>query len=64
MVKVNGEMMDVEGKTVEELLSSMEYGSQRVAVEINEVIVSRASYGETVLKEGDTVEVVRFVGGV
>ncbi|MBR1824779.1 MAG: sulfur carrier protein ThiS [Ruminococcus sp.] len=63
MVKVNGEMMDVEGKTVEELLSSMEYGSQRVAVEINEVIVSRASYGETVLKEGDTVEVVRFVGG-
>lgn len=63
MVKVNGEMMDVEGKTVEELLSSMEYGSQRVAVEINEVIVPRASYGETVLKEGDTVEVVRFVGG-
>lgn len=63
MVKVNGEEMDVNGRTVTELLDSMEYGSQRVAVEINEVIVPRASYGETVIKDGDTVEVVRFVGG-
>ena len=63
MIKVNGEMLDMDGKTVVELLGSMEYGSQRVAVEINEEIVPRASYGETVLKDGDTVEVVRFVGG-
>ena len=63
MVKVNGEMMDVNGRTVTELLESMDYGSQRVAVEINEVIIPRASYGETIVKDGDTVEVVRFVGG-
>ena len=63
MVKVNGEMMDMAGRTVSELLESMEYGSQRVAVEINEEIVPRATYAETLLKDGDTVEVVRFVGG-
>lgn len=63
MVKVNGEMMSADGKTVAELLESMEYGSQRVAVEINEEIVPRATYSETLLKDGDTVEVVRFVGG-
>ena len=63
MVKVNGEMLDMEGKTVNELLESMDTSSQRVAVEINEEIVPRASYGETILKEGDVVEVVRFVGG-
>ena len=63
MVKVNGEMMDVNGRTVTELLESMDYGSQRVAVEINEAIVPRAEYGGTVLSEGDCVEIVRFVGG-
>jgi sulfur carrier protein len=63
MVKVNGEMMDADGKTVAELLESMDYGSQRVAVEINEAIVPRAEYGGTVLSEGDCVEIVRFVGG-
>ena len=63
MVKVNGEMMDMDGKTVAQLLEAMDAGSQRVAVELNMDIVPRASYGETVLKDGDSVEVVRFVGG-
>ncbi|MBR3282687.1 MAG: sulfur carrier protein ThiS [Ruminococcus sp.] len=63
MVKINGEMLDMAGKTVTEMLAAMEVNGQRVAVELNEDIVPKASYGETVLKEGDTVEVVRFVGG-
>lgn len=63
MIKVNGEMMDMDGKTVAELLEAMDAGSQRVAVELNMDIVPRASYGETLLKDGDSVEVVRFVGG-
>ena len=63
MIKVNGESMDMDGKTVANLLEAMDTSSQRVAVELNMDIVPRASYGETVLKDGDTVEVVRFVGG-
>lgn len=63
MVKINGEMLDMAGRTVTEMLAAMEVNGQRVAVELNEDIVPKASYGETVLKEGDTVEVVRFVGG-
>jgi len=63
MVNINGEMLDMAGKTVTEMLAAMEVNGQRVAVELNEDIVPKASYGETVLKEGDTVEVVRFVGG-
>ena len=63
MIKVNGEMMDMDGKTVAQLLEAMDAGSQRVAVELNMDIVPRTSYGETVLKDGDSVEVVRFVGG-
>ena len=63
MVKVNGEMMDMDGRTVAELLEKLDTSSQRVAVEVNEEIVPRATYSEAVLKDGDSVEVVRFVGG-
>ncbi|MBP5378113.1 MAG: sulfur carrier protein ThiS [Ruminococcus sp.] len=63
MVKINGELFDKDGKTVAEMLTDMDISGQRVAVELNEAIVPKAKYGETVLKDGDKVEVVRFVGG-
>ena len=63
MVKINGEQLDKAGKTVAEMLGEMNISGQRVAVELNEDIVPKASYSETVLKDGDTVEIVRFVGG-
>jgi sulfur carrier protein len=63
MVKVNGEMLGMDGKTVTELLESMGLNSLKVAVELNEEIVPRAEHPATILRDGDTVEVVRFVGG-
>lgn len=63
MVKVNGEMLDIAGKKISELLENMGCASGRVAVELNEEIVPKSRYGETILKDGDSVEVVRFVGG-
>ncbi|HNZ98287.1 sulfur carrier protein ThiS [Ruminococcus sp.] len=63
MVKINGELLEKDGKTVTEMLSDMEISGQRVAVEINEEIVPKVKYDETILKDGDHVEVVRFVGG-
>ena len=35
----------------------------RVAVELNREIVSRAQWAETSLKDGDRLEIVHFVGG-
>lgn len=63
MVKINGELLEKDGKTVSEILADMEINSQHVAVELNEMIVPKAEYSKTMLKDGDTVEVVRFVGG-
>ncbi|MDD7516160.1 sulfur carrier protein ThiS [Ruminococcus flavefaciens] len=63
MVKINGELLEKGGKTVTEMLADMNISGQRVAVELNEEIVPKAKYDETVLKDGDHVEVVRFVGG-
>ncbi len=63
MVKINGEMVQADGKSVAEMLADMGYSEKRVAVEINGQIVPKADYSGTFLKDGDIVEVVRFVGG-
>ena len=63
MVKVNGVAMDIAGKTVAEYLATTNYDPTRIAVERNGDIVFKSQYGETVLKNGDSLEVVSFVGG-
>ena len=63
MVRINGENLDVVGKSVAEYLNSSGYDLMRVAVELNGDIVPKAQYADTIFKDGDSVEVVSFVGG-
>lgn len=63
MIKVNGEQLGFDGKTVTELLTEKGYDPKRVAVELNLDILPKSQYESTVLKDGDSVEVVSFVGG-
>ena len=49
--------------TVTELLAQLDIDPRRVAVEHNLIVVRRARYGETAVRDGDTVEIVNFVGG-
>ena len=63
MVKVNGEEKNIAGKTIAEYLSTTNYDIKRIATELNGDIVPKAQYVETVLKNGDSVEIVSFVGG-
>ena len=63
MVKINGKELDLAGKTVEEYLLTTDYDAKRIAVERNGEIVFKSQYSETVLKDGDSIEVVSFVGG-
>lgn len=63
MVKVNGESLDISGKTLAEYLSTTKYDMKRIAVEKNGDIVPKATYESTVLEDGDSIEVVSFVGG-
>lgn len=63
MVKINGADADVADKSLLDYLIASNYDPKRVAVERNGDIVPKARYGETVLADGDTVEVVSFVGG-
>ena len=63
MVKVNGVEMDIAGKTVAEYLSTTNYDPKRIAIERNDDIVFKSQYDATILEDGDTLEIVSFVGG-
>ena len=63
MVKINGTELNISGKTVAEYLETTNYTPLRNAVERNGEIVPKAQYAETVLQDGDSIEIVNFVGG-
>ncbi|MBE5931460.1 MAG: sulfur carrier protein ThiS [Lachnospiraceae bacterium] len=63
MVKVNGLEVDAAGKTISEYIATTEYDSKRIAVECNGDIVFKSQYDVTVLRDGDSLEIVSFVGG-
>jgi len=63
-ITLNGDRTEVAGPlTVSELLASLEIDARRVAVEHNLVVVKRAAFGDTIVRDGDQVEIVNFVGG-
>ena len=63
-VRVNGEEKEIaDGFSIARLLEELQIRTGRVVVELNQDIVSRAQHGSTLLKEGDALEIVNFVGG-
>ena len=63
-IQVNGEPRELpDGLTVVQLLETLQIVPERVVVELNLQILKRAQHAQTVLKEGDQVEIVQFVGG-
>lgn len=63
-VRLNGELREIpEGLTVAGLLAHLGVKAQRVAVELNETIVTKDRYDTQRIGSGDSVEIVAFVGG-
>ncbi|MGE5173031.1 MAG: sulfur carrier protein ThiS [Betaproteobacteria bacterium] len=63
-ITLNGEKKTVpDSITVLGLLEFLKIQHRRVAVELNETIVKKDRYALMTLKEGDTLEVVSFMGG-
>jgi sulfur carrier protein len=61
---INGkEQTFSESLTLAQLIEQLGMKGDRVAVELNRDIVSRAQWAETALKDGDQLEIVHFVGG-
>ena len=61
---INGkERTFADSLTLVELIEQLGMKGDRVAVELNNDIVSRAQWPETSLQDGDRLEIVHFVGG-
>jgi thiamine biosynthesis protein ThiS len=61
---INGETRDVaDGLTVLCLLEELGFRPEVTVVERNADILERAKFGDVTLADGDTLEIVRFVGG-
>jgi thiamine biosynthesis protein ThiS len=63
-ITLNGDPREIPGPlSVSALLQQLEIDARRVAVELNMAVVKKAAYESSVIKEGDEVEIVNFVGG-
>jgi thiamine biosynthesis protein ThiS len=61
---INGEAVHAPcGLTVLELLDQRNLKAQAVVVERNFVLVPKDAFAETLLEDGDSVEILHFVGG-
>jgi sulfur carrier protein len=64
MITLNGEPHHLDGPlTVTQLLASLDIDARRVAVELNLVVLKRGAFDSTIVRDGDEVEIVNFVGG-
>ena len=64
MIIVNGEEFEIDSRSsVAKLVEERGLDRSRVAVELNGEIVPRGTFDDTLLHDGDKVEIVHFVGG-
>lgn len=63
MVRVNGELLEIQGQILENYIKGVPFDIARIAVERNGRIVPRTEYGRIILENGDNIEIVSFVGG-
>jgi thiamine biosynthesis protein ThiS len=63
-ITLNGEPYELdEPVTVADLLTKLAIDPRRVAVEHNLAILKRQLFADTLVHEGDRIEIVNFVGG-
>ncbi len=64
VVTINGTREQVDaGTSIAEYLKGREIDPRSVVVELNLEIVDRSEYGTRRFSHGDSVEILRFVGG-
>jgi len=63
-VQVNGKEREIRsGLSVQELVESFDLNPLLIVVELNREILKRDQFKEVQVSEGDSVELVHFVGG-
>ena len=63
-IMLNGDPFELAGpRTISALLNELDIDPRRVAVEHNLIVLKRALFETTEVREGDQIEIVNFVGG-
>lgn len=64
-IQINGEPREVpsDSLSLAELIDTLALAPQRIAVEVNKLIVRRDGWENTSIHDGDRIEIVHFVGG-
>jgi sulfur carrier protein len=63
LIVLNGQNCDVKSTTLDQILIECNYINSAIATALNDTIVHRQARVETVLNEGDRLEVVAPIGG-
>jgi thiamine biosynthesis protein ThiS len=66
VLRINGQAKSFDGglpETLAKLLDEMKINAATVVAEIDGQIIERKAFAETTLAEGQTIELIRFVGG-
>ena len=64
LITLNGDPYELDAPlSVADLLTKLSIDSRRVAVEYNLDILKRHLFADTLVREGDRIEIVNFVGG-
>jgi sulfur carrier protein len=63
-ITLNGDPYTIEGDpSLPALLGRLNMRTMRVAVEINHRVIPKAAFADTIVRTGDEVEIINFVGG-
>lgn len=64
MIEVNGNNVDfVENETVKDLLKRMRYTFPNVVVKINNELVKRTDFAETIVPDDSKIAVIHMISG-
>lgn len=63
MVHINGKDIDVAGQSLMDFLNANDYEMGTFVVECNEEIINKEDYKTYILRDGDVIEIVQFMGG-
>ncbi|MBT4923598.1 MAG: sulfur carrier protein ThiS [Candidatus Thioglobus sp.] len=61
---VNGENLEIDKHSnAQDLITQLGYQDQRIALEINKVIIPKSKHSKFNLNDGDKIEIIKAVGG-
>ena len=64
-ILINGEQRDFPQSSMKlsELIEQLSLAPQRIAIEVNHQIARKQQWEDTLISDGDRIEIVHFVGG-